>query len=81
MQRTGRNANILSKPSNERNSAGLNFTESQRGHFRRIPSRWGIHAGHSRLTLFMVSAFLIMQLESQGLSVRPAMTGSNVCWP
>lgn len=36
MQRTGRNAKRPSSPSNESKSAGLNLTESQRGHTRRI---------------------------------------------
>ena len=43
MQRTGRNANSASRPSNERISAGLNFTELQRGHSCRIQSGCGSH--------------------------------------
>jgi hypothetical protein len=42
MQRTGRSANMLSKPSIGRNSAALNLTELQLGHTRRNQSTRGI---------------------------------------
>jgi hypothetical protein len=53
MQRTGRNANMLSSPSNDRNSAGLNFSELQAGHSRRIHRRRGTHTGQVRLEKLM----------------------------
>jgi hypothetical protein len=53
MQRTGRNANMLSRPSNDRNSACLNLMELQRGHSRVIHSRRGTHLGQVRLEKFI----------------------------
>jgi hypothetical protein len=44
MHRTGRSANMLSRPSNDRNSACLNLSELQQGHSRLIQSRRGIQA-------------------------------------
>ena len=56
MQRIGRTANIASKPSNERNSACLNLTELQRGHFRRIQSICGTQSGQIRIELLILFA-------------------------
>jgi hypothetical protein len=53
MQRTGLKANIPSRLSNDRNSAGLNFSELQQGHSRLIHSRRGAHAGHVRIQEFI----------------------------
>jgi len=50
---TGRTANIANRLSNGRNSACLNFTELQRGHFRRIQRRCGSQSGQSRLAFAM----------------------------
>jgi hypothetical protein len=56
MQRTGLTAIMPSKPSNGLNSAGLNFSELQRGHSRRIQSRWGTHFGHARFEKIISTA-------------------------
>jgi hypothetical protein len=53
MHRTGRSANMLSRPSNDRNSACLNLSELQQGHSRLIQSRRGIQAGHARFEKFI----------------------------
>jgi len=56
MQRTGRSANMLSRLSNDRNSAGLNLSELQQGHSRRIHSRRGTQLGHVRFEKFISTA-------------------------
>jgi hypothetical protein len=53
MQRIGRSANILKRPSNGRDSAGLNWIEVQRGHIRRGHNTRGSHPGQ-----FAVSALI-----------------------
>src|ERR1035441_4020394 len=57
MQRTGRNANIARRPSNDLNSACLNFTELQRGHTRRIHSGCGSQSGQFRPESLMSISF------------------------
>src|SRR5580698_5659962 len=56
MQRTGRRANISSKPSTERSSACLNLSEWHFGHSCLIQSSCGTHAGHLRSEKFMLDA-------------------------
>jgi hypothetical protein len=53
MQRTGRKANMLSKPSYERNSACLNLSELQEGHSWRIHNRRGTQLGQVRFEKFI----------------------------
>src|ERR1700691_2511677 len=56
MHRTGRSANMLSSPSTDRNSAGLNLSELQRGHSRRIHTKCGTQLGHLRFEKFISTA-------------------------
>ena len=47
---------MLSKPSYDRNSACLNFSELQEGHSWRIHNRRGTQLGHVRFEKFISSA-------------------------
>lgn len=76
MHRTGRSANMLSKPSNDHDSAGLNWSELQRGHFRSRQSRCGNQLGQFRLRVFI---FLCKGATTIGLlflsrSAAPALS-------
>jgi hypothetical protein len=53
MQRTGRTANMLSKPSIGRSSACLNLSELQEGHSCLIQSIRGTQLGHCRREKFI----------------------------
>src|SRR4051794_37696666 len=55
MQRNGRSANIATKPSNGRNSAGLNRMEVQRGHMRRGHNTRGSQVGQVIVSGFIES--------------------------
>jgi hypothetical protein len=71
MQRTGRNANMLSNPSIGRNSACLNLSELQRGHSRLIQSICGTHVGHVRLEKFIsISPRATPQVLLPGHTIR-----------
>src|SRR5579871_3853186 len=76
MQRTGRNAKRPSRPSNERSSAGLNLTDSQRGHTRRIHNTRGSQFGQvivSALMEKLLSRFIkaILHLSRVGPLRKP----------
>ena len=86
MQRTGRKANILNRPSNERSSACLNFRELHIGHSRLIQSNRGIQAGHTRFEKFICTApsgrkagRAAVSIHRVGLSSHPAMRAAIVC--
>jgi hypothetical protein len=51
MQRTDRRAIMLSRPSKERDSAGLNLTELQRGHLCFAQINCGNQWGHFKLVV------------------------------
>ena len=66
MQRTGRSASKPRRPSNERNSPGLNLTESQTGHARRINNTRGSQFGQ------IIVLTLIKRLLSTSASIGSA---------
>jgi hypothetical protein len=80
MHRTGRSANILRRPSNGRNSAGLKVRELQSGHSRRLQSNRGAQFNHFLFTLaiqFAPRMFASAQVSERLLlpvsSLSPAM--------
>src|SRR5580693_8747491 len=90
MQRTGRTANMLSKPSNDRNSACLNWSELQDGHSCLVQSMRGTHLGHVLFEKFISSAprarspgCVAAQILPTDWNSNPAMRASSVCfrWP
>src|SRR5579859_2145581 len=65
MQRKGRSANRLSRPSDECSSAGLNSIDVHRGHWCRIQSRWGNQVGQFQPAVLIL---IILSAESQAVS-------------
>src|ERR1700679_4011979 len=79
MQRTGRRANMPSRPSNECNSPGLNFTESQRGHTRRLHRTRGSQFGQVTVSslieeLLSVAACIKYHHVRSPLEIRSSQT-------
>lgn len=60
---------MLSKPSNDRNSACLNLSELQQGHSCLIQSRRGTQRGHVRLEKFISTTSYAR--DPEGLLYRP----------
>src|SRR5208337_1350298 len=74
--RTGRSANMLSRLSIERNSAGLNLIELQQGHSRRNQSSRGNQFGLCRLA----ARILVTLQYPQTLRVKQHVLLQDSSW-